>query len=82
MFEQIKVAKYDFPSPQWDQISDMAKDLIKKILVADPAKRLDADGILSNTWIVGEKTPRKQLPHVTSKIREFNAKRKFKVNFI
>lgn len=80
LFDQIKKAKYDFPSPQWDQISDMAKDLIKQILVADPSKRLDADAILANPWVVGEKTPRKQLSHVTSKIREFNAKRKFKVS--
>lgn len=45
----------------------------------DPAKRLDADKILLHAWIVGEKTPRKNLPNVTNKIREFNAKRKFRV---
>jgi len=59
----------------------MAKDLISKILIVDPAKRMDADQILAHPWVVGEKTPRKQLPNVTSKIREFNAKRKFKVYF-
>lgn len=50
----------------------------------DPAKRLDADKILAHTWVIGEKTPRKQLPNVTNKIREFNAKRKFRVtlNFV
>lgn len=59
----------------------MAKDLISKILVVDPEKRLDDDAMLAHTWMVGEKTPRKQLPHVTDKIREFNAKRKFRVSF-
>ncbi len=75
----IKKGTFDYPSPHWDQISDMAKDLISKILVVDTEKRLDSDGILAHTWMVGEKTPRKQLPHVTDKIREFNAKRKFRV---
>ena len=57
----------------------MAKDLIRNLLILDPTKRFDADKILAHPWIVGEKTPRKQLPNVTNKIREFNAKRKFKV---
>lgn len=57
----------------------MAKDLIRKILVADPKKRLTVDEILSNPWVVGEKTPRKPLLKVTDKIKEYNAKRKFKV---
>jgi len=81
LFELIKKGNFDFPSPYWDQISDMAKDLIKKLLNVDPAKRLDADKVLAHPWVVGEKTPRKQLPNVTEKIREFNAKRKFRVCF-
>ncbi len=80
LFDQIKKGKYDFPSPHWDQISDMAKDLIKRILIVDPTQRMDADAILAHPWVIGEKTPRKPLPHVTGKIREFNAKRKFKAS--
>ena len=57
----------------------MAKDLIKKILVVDPSKRLTAEQIMKHTWIVGEKTPRKILSSVTHKIKEFNAKAKFRV---
>jgi len=51
-------------------------------LCPDPVKRLDGDKILAHTWVIGEKTPRKQLPNVTNKIREFNAKRKFRVRTI
>lgn len=82
LFEIIKKGEVEFPSPYFDQISDLAKDLIKKILCVDPVKRLDADKILLHPWIVGEKTPRKNLPNVTNKIREFNAKRKFRVKYI
>ena len=75
----IKNCTYDFPSPYWDDISDVAKDLIKSLLVKEPTSRLDADKLLSHPWIVGEGTPRKELPSVTQQMKEFNARRKFKV---
>ncbi len=75
----IKKGDYDFPSPYWDGISEPAKDLIRNLLVVDPSKRFDAEKILVHPWIAGEKTPRKQLLNVTSKIREFNAKKEMKV---
>eukprot|EP00831_Metopus_contortus_P024172 TRINITY_DN2112_c0_g2_i2.p1 TRINITY_DN2112_c0_g2~~TRINITY_DN2112_c0_g2_i2.p1 ORF type:complete len:274 (-),score=43.92 TRINITY_DN2112_c0_g2_i2:155-976(-) len=76
LFEIIKKGEYDFPSPYWDMISDLAKDLIRNLLIVDPLKRYDADKILAHPWIVGEKTPRKQLPSVTHKMREYNEKKK------
>lgn len=57
----------------------LAQDLIKKLLCADPRKRLKSDQILSHPWMVGDETPRKNLPNITDKIREYNAKKKFKV---
>lgn len=39
----IKKCEYEFPSPYWDEISDMAKELIKSLLVVDPKKRLNAE---------------------------------------
>ena len=76
----IKSGQYDFPSPYWDDISDIVKELIKQILVVDPKKRLTAEDILAHPWVQGgDKTPRKELTQVTEKIKEFNTKRKFKV---
>jgi calcium/calmodulin-dependent protein kinase I len=51
LFEMIKGGTYDFPSPYWDEISDMAKDLIKQILVVDPKKRMTAEEILNHPWV-------------------------------
>jgi hypothetical protein len=31
---------YDFPSPEWDPVSDDAKDLIEGIFIAEPQERL------------------------------------------
>lgn len=76
----IKQGQFDFPSPYWDDISDIVKDLIKQILVVDPKSRLTAEDILAHPWVQGgDKTPRKELNQVTEKIKEFNIKRKFKV---
>lgn len=54
MFYQIKKAKFHFPSPFWDTISDQAKDLIKKLLVVDAKKRYTASQLLKHPWITGE----------------------------
>jgi len=74
----IKAAEFDFPSPYWDDVSDLVKELIKSLLVVDPGSRLDAQQILDHPWVSGASTPRKELPNVLEKIRDFNAKRKFK----
>jgi len=47
-------------------------------LVVEPSKRLNADQILKHPWVVGDVTPRKNLPSVALKIKEFNARRKFR----
>jgi len=52
----------------------MAKDLISKLLVVDSKKRLTAEEMLKHPWIMGEKTPRKGLPEVSAKIRDYNLK--------
>ena len=75
----IKIADYDFPSPYWDDVSDMAKDLIRSLLVIDPSARLNASQILEHPWIAGDSTPRTELPNVTEKIKAYNTNRKFKV---
>jgi serine/threonine protein kinase len=79
LFDMIKNCEFDFPSPYWDDVSDMAKDLIKSLLVKDPKKRLDAEQLLEHPWVRGISTPRVSLPNVTQQIKEFNARRKLKV---
>lgn len=37
----------------WDNISEIAKDLIRKMLVVDPLKRLTTQQILSHEWLRG-----------------------------
>ncbi|KNB46852.1 calcium/calmodulin protein kinase [Blastocystis sp. subtype 4] len=42
MYRQILRGKFDFPSPEWDHVSDAAKDFISKLLIVDPEKRYTA----------------------------------------
>jgi len=60
IFEKILKAEYDFPSPDWDPISNEAKDFIRKILIHDPAKRPTAAEALESVWIKN-KVPSKPL---------------------
>lgn len=41
-----------FDCAEWDAVSDVAKDLVKKLLNPDPKKRLNADEALQHEWIV------------------------------
>lgn len=43
---------YSFPSPEFDPISDEAKDLITKLICIDVSKRLSATQALQHPWIV------------------------------
>jgi len=52
LFRQIRRGSYSFPSPYWDNISNAAKDLVRKMLVVEPSKRLTAQQCLEHHWIV------------------------------
>mmetsp|Transcript_52818 Transcript_52818/g.85470 ORF Transcript_52818/g.85470 Transcript_52818/m.85470 type:complete len:665 (-) Transcript_52818:184-2178(-) len=52
LFRQIRRGDYSFPSPYWDSISDYAKDLVRRMLVVNPQKRLTAQQCLQHPWIV------------------------------
>jgi len=54
IFKKITEAKYDFDDPVWEDISDLAKDLIKKLLIKDPNERLSAKKCLKHPWIAGQ----------------------------
>lgn len=52
--DQIKAARFDFPSPYWDSVGDPALELIEQMLVVDPTKRITIDKALRHPWITGE----------------------------
>lgn len=76
--ENIKNGKYDFASPDWDEISENAKDLVRKMLNPDPKKRITAEEILRHPWMVENATEVKL--DVPDRLRKYNSRRKLKVD--
>lgn len=51
IFESVRVGKFDFPSPEWDDISQSAKDFVTALLRKDPNKRyvdMSTDDVLND----------------------------------
>ena len=52
IFDSVRTGRFDFPSPDWDNISNAAKDFICCLLRKDPSLRLTASEALAHKWIV------------------------------
>lgn len=51
MKKRIRLGQFDFPNPEWQNVSDHAKKLIQGMLNVDPTKRLSIDQVMRNQWI-------------------------------
>lgn len=67
MLRNIMEGKYSFSSPEWADISDAPKDLIRKLLVVDPKQRISIKDALSHPFFQAVKLQQ----------TKFNARRKF-----
>lgn len=56
LYELIQSGSYSFPSPYWDDISDNAKDLIRRLLVVDPSKRMTPVQFLLHPFITNHRS--------------------------
>ncbi|KAI0987249.1 hypothetical protein GJ496_003368 [Pomphorhynchus laevis] len=65
LFNRIRDGEFSFPSPEWDCISDDAKDLIGHLLVCDSRLRYSADQVLLHRWI---KYPAPETALTTAKV--------------
>jgi serine/threonine-protein kinase CHEK2 len=52
--QQIKLGKFDYPSPYWDSVGDPALDLIDHMLTVDINKRYTIDQCLEHPWLTGQ----------------------------
>jgi len=48
--QQIKMGRFDYPSPYWDSIGDPALDLIDRMLTVEVEKRITIDQCLEHPW--------------------------------
>lgn len=79
IFEAILHFELDFSSDPWPAISESAKDLVRKMLVRDPKKRITAHEVLHHPWIHDGAAPDKPLDSaVLSRLKQFTAMNKLK----
>uniref|UniRef100_A0A0R3RFI3 Ribosomal protein S6 kinase n=1 Tax=Elaeophora elaphi TaxID=1147741 RepID=A0A0R3RFI3_9BILA len=52
ILKRVGEGKYSVNGQAWTNISEQAKDLVRRLLHADPFKRLSAKQILTHPWIV------------------------------
>ena len=50
IIQNVQRGKFVFPEEEWDVISPECKDLIKKMLTYEPAKRIGAKEVLLHPW--------------------------------
>jgi len=74
LFEKVINVEYDMDDECWDDVSDLAKDFIKHLLVKDPKERLTAEQALDHPWFKS-KLRDKEL-RISRKMSEYNIKRK------
>lgn len=48
--QQIKMGRFDYPSPYWDSVGDPALDLIDRMLTVDVEKRATIEECLEHPW--------------------------------
>ncbi|XP_008803232.2 calcium-dependent protein kinase 10 [Phoenix dactylifera] len=80
IFEEVLHGKLDFHSEPWPSISESAKDLVRRMLIRDPKKRLTAHEVLCHPWVqVDGVAPDKPLDSaVLSRLKQFSAMNKLK----
>ncbi|XP_061374558.1 calcium-dependent protein kinase 20-like isoform X3 [Gastrolobium bilobum] len=80
IFEQVLKGELDFVSEPWPSISESAKDLVRRMLIRDPKKRMTAHEVLCHPWVqIRGVAPDKPLDSaVLSRLKQFSAMNKLK----
>ncbi|KFD51180.1 hypothetical protein M514_07944 [Trichuris suis] len=77
MLRAISEGRYEFRSPEWDEISESAKDLIRKMLQVEPKKRITAKEALAHSFF------QQVVPEEGVKlVSVFDAKKKFRLTIV
>ena len=78
IFDMVLKGQYDLEQDPWGAISAGAKDLIAKMLVQDPKKRISPEDALNHPWLTGGAPAKKLDNAVVKRLKSFAAITKFK----
>ena len=81
MFAKVRLGTYTFPSAEWSRVSHEAKDLVKRLLVVRPSKRLTAEAALKHPWFELDRggLDDNHLREAAKQLRRFHARRRLKM---
>ena len=78
----VKKGKYTLDEPEWDDVSEEAKDLVRKCLTYDPEKRTSAKDALQHPWFKKfakhEKVEKTIASKALSNLKNFRKEQKLK----
>lgn len=77
ILESVKKGSYDFGGPEWKQVSENAKDLIRKMLVKAEV-RLTSEQVLQHPWCKEEHKDSAKLNLSFDKLKTYVSHNKFK----
>lgn len=79
LFAQIQKGTFTFTPPYWDCVSDVVKDLIRRMLTVNPARRISAEDAQAHEWLRTDSAGCSEpLPYFNENMRAFNGRRKLR----
>jgi calcium/calmodulin-dependent protein kinase I len=84
LFRSIVLGQYDFPEESFGHVSEEAKDLVRKLLVTDPSKRLTSHDAMNSPWMRqrGNLLARNNLLYTSQRLKTFNARQKLRASML
>ena len=83
MIDSILNARFEYLSPDWDEISDNAKQFISSLITVNPIRRLTCEQALQHVWLNDKQENKNLIEKVGQKLQVYmKAKRKVKVRLL
>jgi len=77
LFAKIRRGEYDFDPTYWNEVSETAKDLIRKLLVVDGKQRYTIKELLAHPWMLNEASSA-AMPKALAQLKKWQAQRRWK----
>merc|ERR1711879_382668 len=78
LYDKIRNARYDFPSPYWDHVSKEAKNIVQCMLTLDTTKRITAAQIGQHAWTSGNASKVAMPASTVRGLKSFQYRRRLK----
>jgi serine/threonine protein kinase len=75
--QMILLGELDFDTEEWDAVSDLGKEFVRKMIQVNPQKRISIEDALNHPWIAGN-APKVKLDDLHKHLKIWNVKRKLK----